>query len=276
MEATRIAPTPSGFLHAGNALNFLLAARLARHHQARMRLRIDDLDAARMRPAYVQDIFDSLQWLGIRWDEGPQDAATFHTSGSQRLRIGRYEEMLARLVNTGRVYACTCSRTQRAQAGAVHACRDAALPLNAPDAAWLLKVEPGTMVRIPALHGTDVHVDLAQVMGDPVVRQRLGTPAYQIASLTDDIDHRITFLVRGEDLLPSSACQLHIAELIGETGFLQERMVHHALMRDAKGHKLSKSEGATSLKAMRERGESPEMLNAQADALFARVLSGDR
>ena len=109
---TRIAPTPSGYLHAGNAVNFLLTAELARLHGGSLLLRIDDLDAERARPEYLDDIFHSLEWLGIAWHEGPRDAADFQRNWSQRTRIGRYQVLLDQLRRGGHLYACTCSRKE--------------------------------------------------------------------------------------------------------------------------------------------------------------------
>ncbi len=105
-------------------------------------------------------------------------------------------------------------------------------------------------------------------MRDPVLRQRNGRPAYQIASLADDVDFGIDLIVRGADLLPSTACQLLLAELLGLTAFTRTRFIHHPLITALDGTKLSKSDGASSLKAMREAGIAPDALHAQADALF--------
>ena len=280
-HATRLAPTPSGFLHAGNAIAFLLAHELARRTDATLRLRIDDLGAERVRPAYVQDIFDSLHWLGIGWDLGPKDATDHSARYSQGLRLHRYQEFVDRLWTAGELYACTCTRTQleqlRAEGLRSCACRERDLPPETPGATLRLHLPKGRQVRIPAWKGMDVLVDLAMVMDDPVIRQRSvgtapGRAAYQIASLADDVDHGSTLIVRGVDLLPSSACQRYIAELLGLERFLEVRFVHHELVLGADGLKLSKSAGSSSLQAMRVAGEGPETLYAQAVALIARVL----
>jgi glutamyl-tRNA synthetase len=107
---TRIAPTPSGFLHAGNAVNFLITHELARAARGTLLLRIDDLDAERARPEYLDDIFRSLEWLGIDWDEGPTGPEDFLRNWSQRSRIERYSELLLGLRKGGHLYACECSR----------------------------------------------------------------------------------------------------------------------------------------------------------------------
>ena len=113
----RIAPTPSGFLHRGNATNFLLTACRAACAGAVLRLRIDDLDQERVRREYVEDIFESLCWLGIHWQEGPANVDDQEKSYSQRYRIPRYEALLQQLKESGKVFACNCSRTDLAVRG---------------------------------------------------------------------------------------------------------------------------------------------------------------
>lgn len=264
---TRLAPTPSGFLHRGNAVNFLVAWKLARMHNGRVLLRIDDLDAERARPEFIDDVFASLQWLGIHWDEGPRDATDFTANWSQHRRLDRYAAILRALRDGGHLYACTCSRTS------VGSCphRREPLPLDTPDATWRLRVPDNCPVTICTWPGGTRTIDLAECLPDPVLRKRNGQPAYQIASLADDVDHRIDLLVRGEDLLPSTACQTWLAHLLGFASFLQAKCVHHPLIADANGAKLSKSAGAASLKTLRASGAGPEELYASAEAIIARL-----
>lgn len=266
---TRIAPTPSGYLHAGNAVNFLLTAAVAERVGARMRLRIDDLDAERMRSVYVDDIFTSLRWLGIAWQEGPRDRHDHERRCSQLLRLPRYQEALDLLKEQGDLYACTCSRAELKRGAC--ACRTKAIGFNAPEAAWRLRLPADGLVRLVPLFGTERWLSPAMHLPDPVVRQRGelgGRPAYQIASLLDDVDHGITHIVRGMDLLPSTLCQLHLAERLGLESFLRVRFVHHPLLTDARGAKLSKSDGAQALKVMREAGHSPDALRAEAQRML--------
>jgi glutamyl-tRNA synthetase len=186
--------------------------------------------------------------------------------------------MIEDLRRLGALYACSCSRVefQRSTGQGVHACscRDRGLDFDAPGVAWRLRLIEGDLVRIPGLFGREGVVDLFARMGDPVVRQRDGMPAYQVASLADDVDFGITFIVRGEDLLPSTACQLVIAGLLQLGSFANVRFVHHPLITDHIGRKLSKSEGAFSLKAMREAGSGPDALWHEADSLLERLLIG--
>jgi glutamyl/glutaminyl-tRNA synthetase len=105
---TRLAPTPSGFLHLGNILSFAITAALAEKTGAKILLRIDDLDRERVNKLYVQDIFDTLNFLEIPWDEGPRDAKEFEQTHSQMQRMAMYREALRQLADEGKVFACTC------------------------------------------------------------------------------------------------------------------------------------------------------------------------
>lgn len=274
---TRLAPTPSGYLHAGNAINFLITARLAQATGARVLLRIDDLDAERVRPEYLEDIFRSLEWLGIAWDEGPSGPEDFRQNWSQQLRLARYHELTDALRRQGVLYACDCSRsklrTEAIEGRYPGTCRTRGSDLDGPDRAWRLDLGAELTVQVPSCSGASTEVDLARSMGDPILRQRNGRPAYQLASLADDIDFATTFIVRGADLLASSACQLHCAELLGLKTLQQVCFVHHELLHDDAGNKLSKSAGASSLKAMREGGLGPGALHEQADRLLADILA---
>ena len=264
---TRIAPTPSGFLHAGNALNFLITHQLAREQGCTLRLRIDDLDTERVRPEYVQDIFDSLHWLEIIWDEGPHDPEDFYRNWSLTFRTEEANALLIALKDAGYLYACTCSRSQVVSC----TCGSKSIRFDLPNATWRLRVPEPCPMRINAWPNGEVLVDLHTALRDPVLRQRNGSPAYQIASLADDLRFGTTLIVRGEDLLPSTACQLYIAELLGSDTFHRARFLHHPLITDEHGRKLSKSQGAASLRGMRLAGEPADKLRAQAATMVARL-----
>jgi glutamyl/glutaminyl-tRNA synthetase len=242
---TRIAPTPSGFLHSGNIYSFQLTAQLAAETGAEILLRIDDLDAARKRPEYVANIFETLHKLNIRWQLGPQTPDDFENNWSQHLRLPLYHQTLDQLrQHSGLVYVCTCSRRELDAANGTCNCKNKHLPFDTPDAAWRMAVEPGTVICFNDLQRGKVEIDLAQTTGDFVVRRRDGIPAYQIASLADDVHFGITHIVRGEDLLPSTAAQLFLAEKLCYSSFLECSFLHHALLTDANGQKLSKSNQA--------------------------------
>lgn len=249
----RIAPTPSGFLHLGNALNFTLNWLVARLAPAgRLLLRIDDLDADRKREAYVQDVFDTLEWLGLDWDEGPVSADDFEKNWSQHRRIELYDNLLAQLREKGFLFACGKSRRDLAPFEGVYPpeFRKQNLSLDAPDVSWRIV----TPVGFP--------------MPDFVVRRRDGLPAYQIASLADDLRFGITHIIRGEDLLSSTAAQEFLAECLGRYDFQTIRFLHHPLLKNEKGEKLSKSAGADSLLALRESGSSPSVIFRQVARLL--------
>lgn len=271
---TRIAPTPSGFLHAGNAFNFLVTAHLARELGAQVVLRIDDLDAERSRPEYVEDIFHSLEWLGIRVDEGPSGPVEFQARWSQRFRQGRYQQAIELLMERNALYPCSCSRSQlEGITRSDHSCRQDGSGSVPPNISWRLRIEEVSSVQMRELSGRSEQLDLSTLMPDPVIVQRDGgRPAYQIASVCDDLDMGVTFIVRGADLLPSTACQLQLGRVLGYDAFDDIRYHHHPLALGPDGQKLSKSAGSSSLKAMREGGGSASDLimpaTAYADGLL--------
>ncbi len=262
---TRIAPTPSGFLHAGNALNFLITHQLAREAGGSILLRIDDLDVARVRPEYIEDIFESLDQLGVSWDTGPRSADDLKHHWSQSLRVERAERLLVSLKDAGHLYACTCSRTRID----ICSCRDRPVSFDAENTTWRLIIPEPCVVTFKTWPHGQASVDLRRAMRDPVLRQRNGSPAYQVTSLADDVDFGITHIVRGEDLLPSTACQTHMAQLLGLTVFLDVRFLHHPLILESNGEKLSKSAGSASLRAMRSNGQTVDYLRRQAAEVLA-------
>lgn len=226
---TRFAPTPSGYLHLGNAVNAELVARLAAQEAGSVVLRIDDIDGARSRPEYVDDILEVLDWLGI-------GVASTHTQSD---RLDRYRSALATVAETA-FYACTCSRRQLdgpATGGCPGGCRTAGQPLRTGTTALRVVVPEGTTVEVD---GRAVRVDAT--LGDFVVWRRDDLPAYQLASVVDDVDLGITHIVRGVDLLESTAAQLFLADALGLTDFAETTIVHHGLVSGPDGGKLSKSQ----------------------------------
>lgn len=274
MTRTRIAPTPSGYLHEGNGFAFVLTALLAEHHGAQLLLRIDDIDRGRYRAVYVADILKTLRWLGISWTDGPRNLDDFEAHWSQQQHLLRYVDALEKLVGTGLVYACTCSRrdvrTASRDGSYPGTCRDKGWPLDHPGAAWRIRVPAQTSLYFSDLTGQQQHFDdLARRMGDFVIRGKNGLPAYQVVSLADDLHYGCDLIVRGEDLLDSTLAQLYLARLVGAADFGRVRFLHHPLVRDAQGVKLSKSQAATDLRSWRAQGRSPQVLWERAKTYLA-------
>ncbi len=248
----RLAPTPSGYLHLGNALNFTLNWLAARVQPGpKLLLRIDDLDADRKRQAYVSDVFESLHWLGLDWDEGPMNPTDFEDNWSQHRRMDLYKQALQELRATGFLYACAKSRQDLAPFGGAYPLefRNQKIDLDAPDVAWRVVTPPGF------------------ALPDFIVRRRDGLPAYQLASLVDDRHFGISHIIRGADLATSTAAQQWLAQQLGWTEFSNIHFLHHPLLTDEQGQKLSKSAGSASLQALRETA-GQEQVFQQLGALF--------
>jgi glutamyl/glutaminyl-tRNA synthetase len=239
---TRLAPTPSGFLHAGNMYNFLLNWLWARSRGGRVLLRIDDGDAARKRPEYLDDIFRVLEWLGLDWDIGPSGPDDFERQWSQARSEDLYKDVLKELEVKNLVFACTCSRKQLDTAPC--ACAIKSIPLSMPGAAWRMKTEGDTLISFTDKALGAVSMDIAVAAGPFIVRRKDGLPAYQICSLADDRHFGVTHICRGRDLLPSTAMQLYINRQLERPYLNGCRFWHHALLHSAGGDKLSKSAGA--------------------------------
>lgn len=261
LRLTRLAPTPSGYLHLGNIASFAVTARLAREAGAKILLRIDDGDAERTRDEYLDDIFDTLRFLEIPWDEGPSDTANFKKQFSQLLRLPLYEKALKKLADAQQVFACNCSRSllnnYPPQKGYPGFCLKKPLPLDADEVAWRLSPVPEGELQLQQWNKATATISFPDAMRHFVVRKKDGLPAYQICSLIDDLHFGVDFIVRGEDLLGSTAAQLFLAAVLGENRFAETRFFHHPLITEASGIKLSKSAGATSIKSFREKGETP-------------------
>ena len=279
-KKTRIAPTPSGFLHLGNVLSFSITAALAGKAGARILLRIDDIDRERTDKRYVEDIFETLRYLGIPWDEGPKNFEEFQQEYSQVHRMGLYVTALEELKATGQLFACECSRTDIARAGADGAypgtCRQKKIALDKPEVAWRLRTDPVSLP--PSMQNFPPGIiDLPPSMKDFIVKRKDGFPAYQLTSLVDDRYFGVDGIIRGEDLWPSTQAQLYLSQLLpghspansspvqeaspahqAPRPFAKNYFHHHLLLPDATGGKLSKSAGATSIQFLRKEGKSPK------------------
>jgi glutamyl/glutaminyl-tRNA synthetase len=236
----RLAPTPSGYLHPGNAVNFVLTWLLVRRAAGTLHLRIDDLDRARLRRPYLENIFRVIDWLGLDYDHGPSGPEDFLRHHSQLLHLPAYNQVLRRLAHRpGLLYGSQRSRTGGAAA---------AVALATPGAAWRARVPAGTNIEFGDSWQGAIKLPLATELADFIVRKKDGVAAYQLASVVDDLRLGTTLIVRGLDLLPSTAAQLWLAAQLAETKAFNVSRIqfyHHGLLTDAAGNKLSKSTQAT-------------------------------
>jgi glutamyl/glutaminyl-tRNA synthetase len=224
---TRIAPTPSGYLHEGNLFNALLTWTLARRAGGTVLLRIDDLDSVRVRPEFVADIFRTLNALDIDWDEGPEGPDELASTWSQHHRLEAYRSAIKELLDEDLLFACNCSRSQiRDISGSLRypgTCVDRGLTLDTPDVNLRIK-------------------DSSAAIPYAIIRQKNMLPSYMIASVVDDVLFGVTHIVRGQDLAPSSATQTSLAHRIPTLStFCNVDIHHHPLIKGVEGEKLSKT-----------------------------------
>ncbi len=267
----RLAPSPTGYLHLGHARTFWIAWKRAREAGGRLVLRNDDLDRDRVRPEFISGFVEDLKWLGLDWDEGP-DVGGAYRPYSQSERMGRYAAALGRLREGGWIYPCTCSRREiQAAVGAPHAgedepiypgsCRGQRIEdiRSGKRFSWRFRVPDGERVGFEdGLKGWQEYL-CGEDFGDFVVWRPDGLPAYQLACVVDDGEMAMTEVVRGEDLLASTARQLLLYRALGWTapGF------HHCpLMLDETGARLAKRHAALSLRELRAQGRTPGELLA--------------
>jgi glutamyl/glutaminyl-tRNA synthetase len=258
---TRIAPTPSGYLHLGNVLSFALTTGLARRSGALLLLRIDDLDRERISKDYVEDIFETLNYLGIPWDEGPKDMEEYERTWSQMHRLGMYREALERLRESGKVFACDCSRSKiwRENPDGVYpgTCRDKGMSLDTEGRSWRVRTPAYAAGSAGAAGLPAKMTDFPAEMTDFVVRKKDGYPAYQLTSVVDDLHFGVDLAVRGDDLRASTAAQQWLAGELGFDAFRRIRFFHHPLLMASKAEKMSKSAGADSVRHLRRQGLKP-------------------
>jgi glutamyl-tRNA synthetase len=269
MRRGRYAPSPTGPLHLGNARTALLSWLAARKDGARYVLRVEDLDGPRVRPGLEGRILDELRWLGLDWDEGP-DVGGPSAPYRQSERRDRYEAALERLRAAGAVYPCFCSRAEVAAASqAPHGASDdgprypgtcralAADEVRARSErrrpAWRLRVPEGPVTFVDQLHGPQAF-DVSATVGDFVVARADGVPAYQLAVAVDDAAMGVTDVVRGDDLLSSTARQLLVYRALD---LAAPRFAHVPLVVGEDGERLAKRHGAPTLGELRARGASP-------------------
>jgi glutamyl-tRNA synthetase len=257
---TRIAPTPSGYLHLGNAYSFLLTKALAKKHGAKILLRIDDLDRDRYRPEYVEDIFDTLDFLEIKIDQGPKNSKELESTWSQVHRLPIYTESLAQLEKSKLTFSCTCTRSQILQIDPrgiyLGQCLDRRMPLGKDESAWRINTLDADFLDYIAYPATTKSALIPEEASCYVVRKKDLFPAYQLTSLLDDLHFGVDLIVRGQDLFPSSLAQLDLARILGKEEFAKTTFYHHPLLKGPGQSKLSKSAGAYSIRQLRQDGKT--------------------
>ncbi|MEY5033135.1 MAG: hypothetical protein RL354_2166 [Planctomycetota bacterium] len=260
-RTTRLAPTPSGALHVGNARTFLVNWALARHEGWRIVLRLEDLDLGRVKPGAHEAAIEDLAWIGVDWDGEPE---------VQSRDLAPYRAALARLAADGVVFRCDRSRTEiRNAASAPHAedgetryppelrpPRPWPREITALEANHRLLVEPATEPVDDEFLGHHAFNPGLEA-GDLVVWTKLGVPAYQLAVVVDDARHGVTDVVRGDDLLASAARQQLIARHLG---LAHARWWHVPLVYGDDGKRLAKRHGAHSLAQLRTQGVPAESI----------------
>ena len=255
-------------LHLGHARTFWTAQQRANSNSGILVLRSEDLDPARSRPDFISTMLEDLRWFGIHWQEGPDCGGPF-APYSQSERRPLYLAALARLRATGLIYPCTCSRKDLAGAlSAPHETDDEPLypgtcrshsPLHTPPSpfSWRFRVPDGEAISFNDANLGPQQFIAGRDFGDFIIWQRDDLPAYQLAVTVDDAAMRITEVVRGADLLKSTARQLLLYRALA---LAQPAFYHCPLMTDEHGRRLAKRHDALSLRALRAQGATPESL----------------
>jgi glutamyl-tRNA synthetase len=266
----RLAPSPTGLLHLGHARTFWMAQERCRAVGGTLVLRNEDLDSTRYKMEFVDSMIEDLRWFGFEWQEGPDcDGGSGPYSQSGRMRF--YSDSLEKLRAGGFIYPCTCSRKDiQLAARAPHAnddadpiypgnCRDRKSEIVNRKFSWRFRVPDGELISFTDGNLGPQTFTAGRDFGDFIVWRNDEVPAYQLAVVTDDAAMRITEVVRGADLLLSTARQLLLYRALGWTA---PAFFHCELMHDKSGVRLAKRHDALSLRALREAGRTPGELRA--------------
>ena len=260
----RLAPSPTGYLHLGHARTFWIAGQRAAG--GTLILRDEDLDPDRSRPHFRDAMLDDLRWLGLNWQEGP-DVGGPYGPYRQSERQHLYRDAWQRLLNQGWIYPCGCSRKDLAQAmQAPHddegiypgTCRPVdrtPFPEKVNGNNWRFRVPDGEVVSFDDGHFGRQSFIGGKDFGDFLVWRRDGLASYQLAVVVDDAAMKITEVVRGADLLLSTARQILLAKALG---LPSPAWYHCDLMLDEQGERLAKRHDSLSLRTLREQGKRPE------------------
>ena len=270
----RLAPSPTGALHLGNARTFMVAWLRARSCGGQVVLRMEDLDHPKNKPGAATAALDDLRWLGFDWDEGP-DIGGPHAPYTQTERKARYAAALAALLEKGLAYPCTCTRRDvEAGQSAPHAedglyypgtCRDRFADYEAarrtlPQGrlpAWRFRVPSDEVVQFEDGFAGTVAQDVSEASGDFVLARDPDGAGYMLAVVADDAAMGITEVVRGDDLLPATPRQLLIYRALG---LKPPAFLHVPLVVSEDGRRLAKRHGDTRIRALREAGIAAEQI----------------
>ena len=289
----RLAPSPTGYLHVGHARTFWTAWQRAREADGTLVMRMEDLDPERSKPEFAEAALEDLHWLGIRWKEGPDKGGPFEPY-VQSKRLPIYLGAWRRLLRRGFIYPCRCSRKDLQNAlGAPHESSSPGAPgaqsqdeleplddepiypgtcrrnqwrapqlpgptvsdIEMPDGInWRFHLRDGEVVEFDDLNLGPQRFVAGEDFGDFVVWRKDGMPSYQLACVVDDASMRITEVVRGADLLKSTARQILLYRALGHD---IPAWFHCRLVVDHNGRRLAKRHDSLSLRAMRQRGLTP-------------------
>ncbi|MBP3960599.1 tRNA glutamyl-Q(34) synthetase GluQRS [Gemmata sp. G18] len=260
--AGRLAPSPTGAQHVGNARTYLVAWLSARARGGAVKLRIEDIDSPRIKSGAAEQAMHDLHWLGLDWDGEP---------AVQTERLSHYEAALEVLKQNELVYPCTCTRSDIASAASAphageevtypgtcaHRCVADALKLREEGRpfAWRFRVTEN--LPFTDRFAGEQHIDLKHAGGDFVVWKNGGGPAYQLAVVVDDAAMGVTEVVRGDDLIPSTPRQLLLYRALD---LAPPAFAHIPLVVGEDGRRLAKRHGDTRLSALRAAGVKPEAL----------------
>ncbi|GAA4449138.1 tRNA glutamyl-Q(34) synthetase GluQRS [Novipirellula rosea] len=269
MSTGRLAPSPTGAQHLGNARTYLLAYWSARSSGKKLILRIEDIDSPRVKSWAIQQAIDDLRWLGIDWDEGP-DVGGPHSPYIQTERQSLYAKALERLIAANRVFPCNCSRQDIADAGSAPHFEHEGNIYPGTCASWQSGdplPEAGTFSWRFRVKDHEVEIDdlvlgkqscnPAAHLGAFPITQKNGSYSYHLACVVDDAAMGVSEVVRGDDLLPSAFRHIELADALE---LPRSHYAHVPLIKGPDGRRLAKRHGDTRLSLYREQGVAPETI----------------